>query len=99
MVTQFVFKIDKKLKETAQAKAKKEGISLADVYKIATKQYVDGVLNVGFVRELIPKGFVTPNKKTAVRLKKAMKEIKAGVGLSPAFHTIKEMNDYLDNLK
>ena len=42
MTTQVIFKMDKKLKEAAQAKAKKEGISLADLYKSATKSYVDG---------------------------------------------------------
>ena len=49
MTTQVIFKIDEKLKKAAQAKAKREGISLADLYKYITKSYVDGAIGVGLI--------------------------------------------------
>ena len=83
--------MDKKLKKAAQAKAKKEGISLADLYKSTTRSYVNGTLDVG----LIYYGTLTPNTKTGKELIKARREIKKGVGLSGPFKTAKEANDFL----
>jgi hypothetical protein len=95
MTTQVIFKMDKKLKEAAQAKAKKDGISLADIYKSATRSYIDGNLSIG----LIYYGTLTPNTKTGRELMRARKDIKAGKNLSGPFKTSTEMDAYLDNLK
>ena len=95
MTTQVIFKIDNKLKKAAQTKAKREGISLADLYKSATKSYIDGTLNVG----LVYYGVLTPNAKTGRLLMKARKDIKSGKNLSPLFKSSVEMDTYLDNLK
>jgi hypothetical protein len=94
VTTQVIFKMDKKLKEAAQAKAKKEGISLADLYKSATKSYVDGTLNIGLVYH----GILTPNKKTGKMLLKARRDIKAGKNMSAPM-TLAESIKYLDSLK
>lgn len=95
MTTQVIFKIDAKLKKAAQVKAKREGISLADLYKSATRSYINGSLDVG----LIYYGVLTPNAKTGKELMKARREIKAGKNLSPVFTNTKDINAYLDNLK
>ena len=95
MTTQVIFKIDAKLKKAAQIKAKKSGISLSDVYKFATRSFVQGRFDVG----LVYYGVLTPNAKTGRELKQSDRDIKTGKGLSPVFISIKDMDDYLDNLK
>ncbi len=94
MTSQVIFKIDKKMKDAAQAKAKKEGISLADIYKSATRSYIDGNLSIG----LIYYGTLTPNAKTGRALMKARREIKAGKNMSGPFKTTAEVNAHLDSL-
>ncbi len=95
MVTQVMFKIDSNLKKAAQEKAKKQGISLSDLYKSATQSFIDGSFNVG----LFYYGTLTPNKKTGRELLKSRRDIEKGIGLSPRFTDMKEMDKYLDNLK
>ena len=95
MVTQVIFKIDNKLKIAAQKKAKKEGISLSDVYKSATQSFIDGSFNVG----LFYYGTVTPNAKTARELRQSDRDIKSGRGLSPVFTDTKKAIEYLHSLK
>ena len=95
MVTQIIFKIDSKLKKAAQAKAKAAGIPLSQVYKSATKSFVEGKLDVG----LIYYGTLTPNAKTGRELLQSDRDIKAGRGLSPVFTDMKKMDEYLRNLK
>jgi len=51
MTTQIMFKIDDKLKKAAQIKAKKEGITLSDLYKSATRSFVDGKITFGMIFE------------------------------------------------
>jgi len=94
MTTQVIFKIDKKMKDAAQAKAKREGISLADLYKSATRSYIDGNLEVG----LVYYGTLTPNAKTGRMLMKARKDIKAGKNMSGPMN-LAESIKYLRNLK
>ena len=95
MNTQVIFKIDEKLKKAAQVKAKKQGISLSDFYKSATRSFVAGTSNA----EVVFYPTITPNAKTGKELLRARKEIKAGIGLSPVFHSTEEMDRHLDNLK
>lgn len=61
MVTQVIFKIDKKLKDQAMAKAQHDGIAFATILKFATKAFVDGDLNLGLIGS--EKFNTTPNKK------------------------------------
>lgn len=95
MTSQVIFKMDKKLKEAVQIKAKKEGISMADIYKSAARSYIDGNLSIG----LIYYGTLTPNTKTGRMLMRARKEIKAGKNMSGPFKTTAEVNAHLDSLK
>jgi hypothetical protein len=94
MTTQVIFKMDKKLKEAAQAKAKKEGISLADIYKSATRSYIDGTLSIG----LVYYGNYTPNAKTGRELLKSIREIKAGKNMSKPMN-LEDSIKYLRELK
>ncbi|MEK7102472.1 MAG: hypothetical protein AAB912_02440, partial [Patescibacteria group bacterium] len=76
MTTQVIFKIDKKLKEKAMAKARHEGIAFASVLKLATKAFVEGDLTLGLV------GSEKFNARTSREVKGALKEISQGNNLS-----------------
>ncbi len=71
MVEQVIFKIDKKLKEQAMKKAKREGIAFSAVLKSATQAYVEDEFEVGLV--------YSPKLIRDVRA--AQKEIREGKGL------------------
>lgn len=92
MTSQVVFKMDTKLKERAMKKARRDGVPFSTVLKIATRDYVEGKLDLGIE---VPKVF---NAKTRREMKKALLEIREGKGLSPRFKTADEMIAYLDNL-
>ena len=92
MVTQVIFKIDKKLKDKAMAKAQNEGIAFASVLKFATKAFVDGDFNVGLI---INEEF---NPRTKRMLAREIKDIKAGKNMSPAFNNAKDAIAYLKSL-
>ena len=92
MITQVIFKIDRKLKDKAMERAQREGLPLASVLKLATKAYVDGTLKVGLNSE--PK----LNQKTEKVLLKALAEIKKGKNISPGFENFKDAVTYLKNL-
>jgi antitoxin component of RelBE/YafQ-DinJ toxin-antitoxin module len=47
MTEQVIFKIDKKLKEQAMKKARKEGLPFSVVLKCATQAYVDNEFDIG----------------------------------------------------
>ncbi len=89
MITQVIFKIDKKLKEQAMKKAGREGLPLAIILKFATQAYVKGELEMDLVAR--PK----LNVKTRRELEKISQDIKAGKNLSPAFKTVEEMKNFL----
>ncbi|MEK7520271.1 MAG: hypothetical protein AAB581_03470 [Patescibacteria group bacterium] len=90
MTTQIIFKVDKKLKEEALAKAHREGIPFSTVLKLATKAFVGGSLDV----ELTGK-----NKQLNAAVKKELahilKEVRRGENLSPAFRTAREAMRHL----
>jgi len=44
---QFVFKIDKRLKEQLKRRAKREGMSISGVLRAFTKAYVNDQLDIG----------------------------------------------------
>lgn len=91
MVSQVIFKIDKKIKEQALEKAQKEGVSLSDVLKLATQDFVKGDLEIKLVRR------ERLNAATRRSLARALKDIKAGRNLSPAFDNVEDMIKYIES--
>lgn len=89
MTTQVIFKIDKKLKDKAMAKAQHEGIAFASILKLATKAFVDGDLNLGLI------GSEKFNVATGRDVASAQKDISQGRNLSPAFRSAKEAINFL----
>ncbi|MBI5798816.1 MAG: hypothetical protein HZB10_02705 [Candidatus Yonathbacteria bacterium] len=92
MNTQVIFKIDKKLKEKAMKKARAEGIPFSAVLTLATRSFVEGALAIEAVQRPVL------NDKTRKVLDSALKDIKAGKNLSPAFTNMKDMDAYLNAL-
>ncbi len=90
MITQVIFKIDKKIKEQAQKKARARGLTFSDVLKMASYQYVEG----GFEPMLQVKEEFRP--AIARSIKKSLENIEAGKNLSPVFNTATEMFDHLE---
>jgi len=89
MTTQVVFNIDPKIKAKAMKRAKREGVPFASVLKLATKAFAEGKFDVGIhVEEKF-------NKKTAMEIRAALRDIEKGRNLSPAFSSGKEMDKYL----
>lgn len=89
MTTQIIFKIDKKLKEKAMAKAQHDGIAFASVLKLATKAFVEGDLTLRLV------GSEKFNATTAREVKIALKDISQGKNLSPGFPSAKKAITFL----
>lgn len=92
MITQVIFKIDKRLKDKAMKKAQDEGLAFASVLKLATQAYVKGELGVELVAR--PK----LNAKTRKMLARELKDIKENKNISPGFDNLREAIDYLKNL-
>ena len=92
MTTQMIFRIDNKLKQAAQKRAKKQGITLSDLYQQATKSFVNGELAV----TLTPTTEI-PNTRTARILRQIAKDVRVGKNLSPAFSTAEDAVQYLEN--
>lgn len=92
MVSQVIFKIDKKLKQEALKKAQKEGMAFSTVLKLATKAYVEGELGISLTP---PEKF---NAATRRELRQALKDIKAGRNLSPGFDNAEDAIQYLKSL-
>jgi hypothetical protein len=91
MVTQFMFKIEPKLKKAAMKKAKEQGTTFSSVLNFATNAFVDGQLNVGLIvnEEL--------NPRTKKMLARELKDIKEGKNMSPEFTHAKDAIAYLKN--
>ncbi len=49
MTTQVIFKIDKKIKEQAQKKAKQQGTTYSKVLTVATHAFLDGLFVPAFI--------------------------------------------------
>ena len=76
MTTQIMFKIEDKLKKAAQIRAKKEGVTLSDLYKYATKSFIEGKIKVGLMLE---KESLEDYTKESIRdLKKGLADFKNG---------------------
>ena len=90
MTTQFMFKIDPKLKKAAMKKAREEGTSFSTVLNFAANAYVAGEIKVKLVQTVRP--------EIGKRLKQASLDYKKGINVSKVFTTGEEMDEYLDNL-
>ncbi len=94
MITQVIFKIDKKIKEQAQKKAKSRGTTFSNVLKMASYQFVEG----DFEPVLRPREEFKPSVRRQIL--KSIADIKAGRNLSPAFNNADDAINYLErNLK
>src|SRR3989338_6409646 len=91
MNTQIVFKIDKKLKDSARRKAHSHGVSLSAVLKEATRSYVEGKMRMGVVHD-----HEIPNAKTARELDQALNDVRLGRNMSPAFDNAEAAIKYLE---
>jgi hypothetical protein len=76
MTTQIMFKIEDKLKKAAQIKAKKEGITLSDLYKYATKSFIEGQIKVGLMLE--EESLNNYTKESIISFKRGLDDIKNG---------------------
>lgn len=92
MITQVIFKMDKKLKERAMKKARAEGVPFSSVLTLATKSFLDGGLSI----EAIQRPVI--NDRTRKMLDCALKDIKAKKNLPPAFDNAKDAIAYLEAL-
>lgn len=89
MNSQVIFKIDKKLKDKAMAKAQSEGVAFSAVLKLATKAFINGDLQVG----LIEKNKF--NTETAKQVKKILKEVDQKKNISKGFLSGSEIAKFL----
>ena len=76
MTTQIMFKIEDKLKKAAQIKAKKEGVTLSDFYKSATKSFVEGKIKIGVIFE--EESLEDYTKESIQALKEGLDDFKKG---------------------
>ena len=90
MITQVVFNINPKIKARAMKRAKREGVPFASILKLATKAFAEGHLSVGIAHE---ERF---NAKTAKELHAALRDIKKGRNLSPAFSNVEDAISWLE---
>ena len=88
MNTKILFNIDLKVKERAQKRAARDGITLSSMLKSATRAYADD--DPSFEPALIPK------KSLIRKLDKAHKDYLAGKNISPAFTNMEDAILYLD---
>jgi hypothetical protein len=92
MTTQFMFKIEPKLKKAAMKKAKEEGTTFSSVLNFATAAFVEDRLNVGLIvsEEL--------NPHTKKMISRELEDIKNGKNMSPTFDNAKDAIAYLKSL-
>jgi antitoxin component of RelBE/YafQ-DinJ toxin-antitoxin module len=86
MTTQVVFRLDKKVKDKAMKRAKREGVPFASVMKFAARAYAQERFHVDIGSE---EQF---NAKTAKEIRGMLREIKAGnmENFSPGFTNMKD---------
>lgn len=90
MKTVLNVKVDPKIKMEAQRLAKILSLPLSIVVNNSLKQFIHD--------QQITFSNLTPNKKFLAYLKKIDKDVKRGKNFSPAFHSAKEMDGYLDSI-
>ena len=89
MNSQVIFKVDKKLKAKAIAKARHDGIAFATILKLATKAFVDGHLTLGLV------GSEKFNARASREIKGALNDIVRGKNISRSFSSAKDAVKFL----
>lgn len=90
MTSPIIFKVDTKLKHRAMIKARREGVALSAILKLATEAFADGVLHIGLI------GVEKLNITTKKEIEQALEDIKNKKHLSPQFKTSQEAIAYLD---
>lgn len=90
MITQVIFKLDKKIKEQAQKKAKARGMTFSNVLKIASYEFVEGAFEPGLRRK--------EEFKLHIRrmIHREIQEIKDGKNMSPVFHNADDFMNHLE---
>jgi len=86
MTTQVIFKIDKKIEEKAQKRAKSNGLTFSDILQMATYAYARG----DFEPQLVQRE-ERLNEKTRRELIKISNDIKKGKNLVGPFSSAREM--------
>jgi antitoxin component of RelBE/YafQ-DinJ toxin-antitoxin module len=89
MTSQVIINVDRKLKERAMKKARRQGIPFSAVLKLAIEAFVKGQIEVG-----ISENF---NAKTRKEIEEAERDYAKGKNISPTFSTVAQMRAYLDN--
>lgn len=89
MNTQIIFKVDKKLKDSAMRKAESEGVTISDVLKLSMKAFVDDEFKIGLIYEEKLK------KNLEKELEKIDEDIKSSKNLSASFKDAKNAISYL----
>ncbi len=94
-------KADREVKIKAQKVAKQLGVPLSLVINNYLRDFIHTKEVYFSLRDSLPLGTPQGKLKPTVlrRLARIHKDVVAGKNLSPAFHSVKEMNAYLDNLK
>ncbi len=86
MNTQVIFKIDKKIKEKAQKRARGSGLTFSDVLQMATYAYARGEF-----KPVLMQKEEKLNEKTRRELIKISKDIKEGKNLIGPFDSAEAM--------
>ncbi|MCX6736457.1 MAG: hypothetical protein NTZ13_05235 [Candidatus Parcubacteria bacterium] len=89
MTTQFMFKIEPKLKKAAMKKAKEQGTTFSSVLNFAATAFIEGQFNVGLIINEVP------NIRTQKILRQASEDYRLGKNISPAFSNAKDAIAYL----
>ena len=90
MTTQVVFQLDKKVKDKAMRRAKREGVPFAAVMKIAAQEYAQERYHIGMLKT------ERLNEKTQKELKEIMQDIKKGRNISPGFENMEDAIAWLE---
>ncbi len=93
MTTQVIFRIEKKIKEQAQRKAKGSGLTFSDILQMATYAYVKNDFEPVLMRKE-----ERLNIKTRRELMKTSKDIKERKNLFGPFDSGEKMDKFLNSL-
>lgn len=102
MKTMINIKAERSVKIQAQKVARELGVPLSLVINNYLRDFIrDKEVHFSLNRDTMPLGIPEGELKPAVkrRLARLHKDVVEGKNLSPAFHTPKEMDAYLDTLK
>ncbi|MBI3633167.1 MAG: hypothetical protein HY226_02650 [Candidatus Vogelbacteria bacterium] len=90
MITTFVFKTDKRLKEEAQRVAKEMGLPLSAYLNEQLRGLV-------LTRQANFRAPLVPNKKTVAYLRRVLKDADEGKNMSPVFTSTQDMDQWLNS--